>query len=156
MNSDSKDDLVKATVRQLMRVAHRFARIEEMPIQIDEKLAITTKEAHTIEVIGERPGSSVTEVATTFGVTKSAASQMVTKLATKGFLTKTRAPHSNKEWQLSLTPLGWRAFHAHEQAHGQDFVRLTDHLNGFSLSQIATLTVLLEAIGGIMDERLGE
>lgn len=156
MSGDSKEDLVKSTVWQLVRVANRFARVEELPIRIDEDLAITTKEAHTIEAIGDRPGLSVTDVATTFGITKSAASQMVTKLAAKGFLTKVRAPHSNKEWQLGLTPLGWRAFHAHEQAHGQDFARLVDHLSGFSLSQIATLTVLLEAVGGIMDERLGE
>ncbi|MBB4267008.1 MarR family winged helix-turn-helix transcriptional regulator [Roseospira visakhapatnamensis] len=156
MHGDSKDDLVKTTVRQLMRVAHRVARVEDLPIRVHDDLEITTKEAHTIEAVGERPGLSVTDVATTFGITKSAASQMVTKLVAKGFLTKVRAPHSNKEWELGLTPLGWTAFRAHESAHGRDFARLVDHLNSFSLSQIATLTVLLEAIGGIMEDRLGE
>jgi len=156
MADDGKDDLIRGAVRQLLRVAHKCARIEELPIPVEGAGAVTTREAHTIQAIGEREGMSVTDLATTFGITKSAASQMVAKLAAKGFLAKTRAPHSNKEWQLGLTPLGWRAFLAHERAHGRDFARVVDHLDGLSLSQIATLTVLLEAIGSIMDDRLDE
>jgi len=156
MADDGKADFVKTTVRQLFRVAHQIARTEDLPIRVDDDWLISTREAHTIETVGACPGLSVTDVATAFGITKSAASQMVTKLAGKGFLTKDRAPENGKEWRLGLTPLGWRAHEAHRQAHGRDFSRVVEHLNGLSLTQIATLTVLLEAIGSIMEERLGE
>jgi DNA-binding MarR family transcriptional regulator len=151
---DTKEDLIKATIQQLLRVARKYSRIEELPIQINKGLEVTTREAHVIQAVGERTQISVTGLASYFGITKSAASQMVAKLAKKGFLEKQQAPHSNKELQVSLTQLGWQAFHAHELFHGKDMTNLVEQLSAFSLSQIATISVLLEAIGGVMDERL--
>jgi DNA-binding MarR family transcriptional regulator len=81
---------------------------------------------------------------------------MVAKLIKKGFLDKKQSPYSNKEFLLSLTELGWRAHRAHEQFHGKDMAELVERLSAFSLSQIATISVLLEALGSVMDERLSE
>lgn len=142
------------TVRQFQRVATQYARIEELPIPVGDGIEVTTREAHTIEAVGNRQQMSVTEVAKAFGITKSAASQMVSKLCDKGFLEKKQAPHSNKEFQLTLTPLGRKAFDAHARFHGADREALMERLRGFSLSQIATISVLLEAIGEVMDNRL--
>lgn len=151
---ETKDDLIMATVRQLRGVAAKYARMEEMPIPVGEGITVTTREAHTIEAVGNRKQMSVTDVANAFGITKSAASQMVSKLCDKGFLDKKQAPHSNKEFQLTLTPLGQKAFDAHERFHGQDREALMERLRGFSLSQVATISVLLEAIGDVVDKRL--
>jgi DNA-binding MarR family transcriptional regulator len=151
---ETKEDLIKATIRKLLRIAKMYSRIEELPIPVDEGLEVTTREAHTIQAVGENEPMSVTQVASNFGITKSAASQMVAKLTKRGFLTKKQAVHSNKEFELSLTQLGWQAFRAHEQFHGRDMAGLVDRLSAFSLSQIATLSVLLEALGSVMDQRL--
>ena len=151
---ETKDDLIIATVRQLRRVASKYARTEELPIPVEDGVEVTTREAHTIEAVGNRKQMSVTDVANAFGITKSAASQMVSRLCEKGFLDKKQAPHSNKEFQLTLTPLGQKAFDAHERFHGQDRAALIERLRGFSLSQIATISVMLEAIGEVMDKRL--
>ena len=151
---ETKDDLIMSTVRQFQRVASKYARIEELPIPVGDGVEVTTREAHTIEAVGSRKQMSVTDVANAFGITKSAASQMVSKLCDKGFLDKKQAPHSNKEFQLTLTPLGQQAFDAHARFHGQDREALMERLRGFSLSQIATISVLLEAIGDVMDKRL--
>ncbi len=153
---ETNEDFIKATIRQLLRFANKYSRIEKLPIPVDDDLEITTKEAHTIQAIGERKQMSVTDVANHFGVTKSAASQMVTRLENKGFLSKTQAPHSNKELDLSLTDLGWRAFRAHERCHGEDMAGLVKRLEAYPLQQVAILSVLLEAIDAVMDERLGE
>lgn len=142
------------TVRQFQRVAAKYARIEELPIPVGDGIEITTREAHTIEAVGSRQQMSVTDVANAFGITKSAASQMVSRLCDKGFLEKKQAPHSNKEFQLTLTPLGQKAFDAHARFHGEDREALMERLRGYSLSQIATISVLLEAIGEVMDSRL--
>jgi DNA-binding MarR family transcriptional regulator len=151
---ETKKDLITATIRQLRGVAGKITRAEEMPILVEGGLLITTREAHTIEAVGRLPQMSVTDVANAFGITKSAASQMVSKLCSKGFLNKQQAPHSNKECQLTLTPVGKKAFEAHERFHGQDREALVERLSAFSLSQIATISVLLEAIGDVMDKRL--
>lgn len=152
----TKEDFIKDTIRALLRVARMYSRIEEMPILMDEGLEVTTREAHTIQAVGDNEPMTVTGLSSYFGVTKSAASQMVSKLVKKGFLLKNQSVQSAKEYELSLTPLGWRAFRAHEQFHGGDMADLVGHLSGFSLSQIATLSVMLEAIGSVMDHRLLE
>ena len=151
---ETKEDLIKATVRELLRIAKMYSRIEELPIPIDEVLEVTTREAHTIQAVGENEPMSVTQLASYFGITKSAASQMVSKLSKRGFLFKKQSVHSNKEIELSLTPMGWTAFRAHEQFHGKDMADLVERLSAFSLSQIATLSVLLEALGSVMGQRL--
>ena len=151
---ETKEELIKATIREFLRIAKMYSRIEEMPIPIDDGLEVTTREAHTIQAVGGNEPISVTQLAPYFGITKSAASQMVSKLTKRGFLLKKKAVHSNKEFELSLTPLGRRAYRAHEQFHGKDMADLVDRLSAFSLSQIATLSVLLESLGSVMDQRL--
>ncbi len=151
---ETKEDLIKSTIQKLLRIANMYSRIEELSIPVDTGLKITTREAHTIQAVGKHERMSVTQVASYFGITKSAASQMVSKLTKRGYLSKKQAVHSNKEFELSLTPLGWKAFRAHDQFHGRDMTDLIKRLSAFSLSQIATLSVLLEALGSVMDQRL--
>lgn len=151
---ETKEDLIKEAVQQLLRIAKLYSRIEELPVPVADGVAVTTREAHTIQAIGDHDNMSVTQVAQYFAITKSAASQMVSKLIDRGYLNKKQSPHSNKEYHLFLTQLGWKAFHAHEQFHGADLATLIDSLSGFSLNQIATLSVLLESIGSVMNQRL--
>ncbi len=151
---DTKEDLIKHAVQGLLRIAHLYARIEAMPIPVDDDNTISTREAHTIQAIGEGDAVNVTQVASHFGITKSAASQLVAKLEKRGFLHKRPAAHSNKEFELSLTELGECAFRAHEHFHGKDFVELVNSLSAFPISQIATLSVLMETLGGVMEKRL--
>jgi DNA-binding MarR family transcriptional regulator len=151
---ENKEDLIKAAIQELLRIARRHSRIEELPIPVTDELSVTTREAHTVEAVGEQEPLSVTQLAVHFGITKSAASQMVSKLVKRGFIVKKQAAHSNKEFELSLTPLGWDVFTAHKRFHGKDMNDLINRLSPFSLSQIATLSVLLEAVADLMDQRL--
>lgn len=151
---ETKEDLIKSAVQQLIRISKMYARVEAMSIPVEDGVNVTTREAHTIQAIGEQEQMSITQVAAHFGITKSAASQMVARLAKRGFLIKKQAAHSAKEFELTLTELGWKAFQAHEQFHGRDFVNLVDHLSPFPISQIATLSVMLEALCGFMEKRL--
>jgi DNA-binding MarR family transcriptional regulator len=133
-----------------------YGQIEAMPIQVDSETQVSTREAHTIKAVGENQNMSVTQLAGHFGITKSGASQMVKKLINKGFLLKRQAAHSNKEFELSLTPTGWQVFEAHERAHGEDLNKLISGLAPFSISQIATLSVLLESFKEVMENRLSQ
>lgn len=152
---ETKEELIKSVVVGLLRITNKYSQIEMLPIDVEGGLEITTREVHTIQAIGEREAMSVTDVATYFGVTTSAASQVVAKLAKKGFLEKRQAlPGNKKEVHLLLTGLGWRAFRAHERFHGEDMRRLAAHLSVYPLQQIATLWVLLEVFETVMDERL--
>ena len=115
---------------------------------------MTHRELHAIEAIGENTRINITDLGMYFGVTKSAASQMATKLARKGLVEKESSAHSNKELQLTLTRLGWRAFELHEKFHGDHLADLVERLGAFSLSQIETTSVLLDVLENLVDERL--
>ncbi len=153
---ETKKDLIKGTVHELLRIAKMYSIIEDIPIPVENQVEVSTREVHTIQAIGENEKMSITQVAVHFGITKSGASQMVKKLTQRGFLLKKQAIHSNKEFELYLTPLGWKAFEAHERLHGGDMENLVDHLDVFPLSQIATLSVLLESLGHVMEKRLSQ
>ena len=154
MPMESKEDLVKAISRQLMRVINKQGRIENISVRLDDGIEVTPKESHTIQAIGEDGSIKITDLGVHFGVTKSAASQIVAKLEKKGYVRKTTSQYNNKELKLQLTPLGWRAFDAHEKCHGQHMADITGRLEAFSLSQVATIQVLLEVIEDVMDARL--
>jgi DNA-binding MarR family transcriptional regulator len=151
---ETKEEFIRSAIRLIQRIAHQYARIEEMSLRFDEDGEVTTREAHIVQAIGEAGGLNVTGLAARFGITKSAASQMVAKLVKKGFVEKRQAPHSNKEFLLSLTERGRLVFDAHERLHGREMDELIAKLSTFSLSQIATLSVLLEVVGTTMDSRL--
>ncbi len=153
---ETKEELIESAIRELFRIARMYSRIEAMPLPIGDGSEVSTREAHTIQAVGGHDKTSVTQLASHFGITKSAASQMVAKLVKRGLLSKKQAVHSNKEFELSLTPLGQMAFDAHERLHGKDMAELIGSLSGFSLSQIATLSVLLEAVGSLMNLRLSQ
>lgn len=148
-----KKELIDRTM-QLQKVVRKLSRIEGLPIVVDKGVEISTREAHTIQAIGEQGPLCVKDLATRFGVSKSAASQMVSKLARKGFIVKQSSAHSNKEIELSLTPMGWQAFRAHEQAHSRDMNRIVEAMENFSPAEIETLKKLLETFSEIADERL--
>lgn len=152
----TKKDQIEAVVRQFRRVLHKFSCVEDLPIQLESGVKLTTKAIHTIQAVGEHKLMNVTDVATYFGVTKSAASQMIAKLAAKGLLEKRVAAHSNKEYTLSLTELGREAFDTHQRLHGKGMEELVASLSEFPLAQIKAIPDLLNAFESIMDMRLEE
>ncbi len=151
---ENKEDLIESILRRLMRIINKQRRIEEMPVRIDKDIEVTPTESHTVQTIGERKSVNVTDLAAHFGVTKSAASQIVTKLAKKGFVKKSVSDRSGKELQLTLTELGRRAFEAHERCHGRHLADIVTRLGSFSLSQIAIADVMLDVVEDVINERL--
>lgn len=153
---ETKEDLIKIAIGKLLKISQLYARVEETPIPVGEGLSLTTREVHYVMVIGKREPVNITNVAGLFGVSKSASSQMVIKLENKGLINKKLSPHSSKEYELSLTPLGWKAFNAHELYRGADRAELIERLSGFPISQIATLSVLLEEMENVMEKCLSK
>ncbi len=152
MKTDS--DTVKDVLHRFVQVAGKFTQIESLPIRVNAEHVVSTREAHVIEAIGGPQVMNVSKLAAYFGITRSAASQMVSKLEKRGFITKSFAPDNAKEYQLSLTELGHEAFAAHERVHGADQKTILDRMHTFSFTQLTTLAVLLESLSEIMDERL--
>jgi len=151
---ETKNEFVEALTWKIHRILNKFNRLEKTTIRFGQGGEVTHKEIHFVQAIGSRDRMNVTDLGAYFGITKSAASQMASKLAAKGLVEKGGSAHSAKEVQLSLTELGRRACRMHEEYHGKNVAEIVNRLNSFSLDQVATASVLLDVIEGVMNERL--
>lgn len=151
---ENKEEIILNTIKKFASVASKYCESEELPIRVNDDLIISTREAHVIQAIGNTENLGVTDLGNYFGISKSAASQMVSKLTSRGFIKKMRSAENNKEVNLDLTGLGEEAYTAHENYHKKDRDYLVSKMKTFSLSQVTTLCVMLEAIEEIMEERI--
>jgi DNA-binding MarR family transcriptional regulator len=151
---ESKASIIGNAMRTLLRVLNKHAQLEAVPVRLQDGTSITHKELHALEAIGETTCINITDLGEKSGVTKSAASQMVTRLAGKGLVRKQRAEDNNKEYQLELTPAGYEAFRLHERIHGEHLADVMARLDVFSLSQIATMSMILDVLEGVVDARI--
>ena len=139
---------------KIHRILNKFNQLESSTIQVGPARTITHRELHALQFIGESEKVNITELGNHFGVTKSAASQLVAKLVQMGLVDKVRSNHSGKELQLSLTELGWRAYELHDEYHSRNMREVIKRLEDFSVSQIVTTSKILDIVERVTDERL--
>jgi DNA-binding MarR family transcriptional regulator len=135
-----------------LRLMNKFNKLEKQPIDFGTGNLLSPTEIHTIDEIGKKKETTVTELCDIFGVTKGAVSQMVGKLAQKGYVSKVRNENFGKEILLSLTPKGYKAFKAHNNMHiaiDEDFTR---ELKDINLDQIAQFRENLNKIENHVDK----
>jgi DNA-binding MarR family transcriptional regulator len=153
----TKEDSIRTLSFRLMRIMIKHSALEEQPIRFGESVVLTPREVHSIQAIGEHEQINIKELGDYFGITKSAASQMATKLLKKGLIKKRNPAHNNKELQLSLTKAGWKAFYAHESFHEKHMAVLKKRLKAeFTDLEIARAAELLVAIENAFDERISD
>lgn len=99
------------------KAIHLYNQIENKKKDFGLGYKMTMKEIHTIQYIGDYSGINLKTLAAKQGVTKGAASQMITRLVQKNLVTKERGVHSEAEIVLGLTDEGWRAYKGHKEYH---------------------------------------
>ena len=85
---------------------------DSLPHQYGEN-TLYQSEAHIIDLIGEHPEITVTELAAVLKKTPSACSQIVRKLRAKGWVTQVRNEENNRIFNLHLTESGQRVYQDH-------------------------------------------
>lgn len=102
---------------RLKNIMKLYAELEKIPRHFGTGLEISSAEIHTIELIGENPGLSVTALAKIQGVTKGAVSQTLKRLEAKELTTKEDDPENSSRSQLKLTNKGNIAYYSHKHWH---------------------------------------
>ena len=153
---NSKEESIRALTGKLMRIINKHARIEELPIRTGKNVGLTAKEIHCLNAIGQQEGINIKGIGDVLGVTKSAASQMVSKLEKKGFTKKEKALDNDKEILTYLTDSGWEAFDAHKEFHERHLKTLTRQLEVFPDTQLAVAVAILSTVETIVDGRIAE
>ena len=111
-----------------------------------------TKEIHTVQAIGRKPGINVTKLAEYAGVTKGAVSQTINKLVKKGLVRKTRIPGNDKEVVLELTDLGRIGFQNHEKFHMDTLDMACEYFGDQLESKLKNINSAVEDIYTMLNE----
>ena len=112
--SDYDDKVNESVSDALIRYHNEMTKFRRKPNNYGTKHYVHQSEVHMIDFIGRHPGKNITELAEDFGMTKSAVSQVITKLYTRHFITKERY---KKEIIVGLTEEGKKLFDGHQEYH---------------------------------------
>lgn len=138
----------------LERVIHKYSQIEQKPWDYGNGILLSRPEIHTIMLINNYPGISVTALAQKRGITKGAASQLLYKMADKGLIEKRISPDSDAQISLYLTELGREVNFLHDKHHKNDTEAFANYLLSLPDETISALTKVMEHFDQALDERL--
>jgi len=137
----------------LVRVLNKFTAQQKRPRSYGLDELLYPSEIHMIMVIGNTHAAGVTELAAKLGVTKGAVSQIVQKLANKGFIVKVPDPGNGTRIILQLTAKGRAAFEGHIKFHERMDKDLSSFLEGLKRPQFKLLEDFLRHLEQGIDKR---
>ena len=146
--------MISHITNELTILAQKLTRLERKPFDFGTGEVLTKAEIHTIEAIGKNQGCTVSTLCEHFSVTKGAVSQVVGKLAAKGYVMKETNLNYVKEKFLTLTQKGEKAFSAHESLHERMDMDLMEDLNQIDDIEIERFRSMLARIGNHVDQYL--
>jgi DNA-binding MarR family transcriptional regulator len=121
---------------QLMRMSKKMVELHSQPKDFGCGVLLFPAEVHTLSAVYENPRSSITELSELLGVTKGAASQMISKMEKKSLIIKEFAPGSEKQRMLKLTEKGKLAYNGHEEYHKQMVIEVDKKMESLSIDDL--------------------
>ena len=147
-------DEFKQLSNLLERVIHKYIQSEKKPMDYGCGVKLTRTEIHTIALLKQNPGISVTAVAQKRGITKGAASQMIYKMVDKGMVEKQVSPNSDAQVSLYLTPVGEKASEMHDAYHKNNVQPIYKYFNTLSEDTVNALIGIMKVFEQSMDEQM--
>lgn len=116
-------------------------------------IPLTMIEVHTLTYIDDHPDATITEIARIWHKTKSAISQIVSRLERQGLLTKERQPDNARIVKLVPTELGHKVSRAHKLYDVRDIARTNEDLRQeCSSEEIDAFYKVLEVFNRVMEK----
>jgi DNA-binding MarR family transcriptional regulator len=134
------------TIEFLLRVNNKLNLISREARDFGSGDLLYSTEIHTIVAIGKTPGTNLTQLAETLGVSKSAASKFIKKLIAKHYIIKSRPVDNQREVIFNLTDKGKIAFQGHERFSSETFKRVYSILEDSKEREIVTIENFLEKL----------
>jgi len=103
------DAIASAITLSLLRVINKIQQGRRIPRDYGAGVSMTLLEAEMCGLIGRNDGVTGSELSDELAVTRSATSQIISKLKAKGLVTERVSERDAKRKQLSLTPHGQHA-----------------------------------------------
>lgn len=132
-----------------LQTVHRFGELEKEAHTFGGEQTLHLSEVHTIVAIGSRDRMNMVTLSKLQGVSRSAVTQMVGRLAKKGFVKKEISPETENEVVLSLTEEGEQVCQWHERQHRWLREQLTVLFARYPDPFAAQLSSLMEKMQGL-------
>lgn len=145
------------TIEQLcelfIRTVNSYTRLEKETHTFGAGVKLRLSEVHTITAVGSHENINITNLAKMQGISKSAVSQMVSKLVQKGFIEKRPSPETENEVVLFLTMQGREVQEAHERQHVLLRKQLESIFSHYPEGTVNTLASLAAELQNVWDSR---
>ena len=138
----------------LVRVLNKMIEAQKRARHYGLEEPLHAAEIHTIWMIGKKPGLGINELASRAGITKGAASQMVSRLCGKRLVSKEPNPESGARVALKLTNKGQVAFFSHERFHEEGDRPLLEYAAGLNPRELEIIRRFLVVLERGVDKRL--
>lgn len=146
------DDKLERLCDLFDKMVNQYARLEKQVHCFGVDVPLHLSETHTIVAVGKHPNINVISLSRLQGISRSAASQMVSKLARRGFVTKSVSPQTDNEVLLTLTEAGETVYSAHEAQHRWLRGKLSDILEKYPNDTADVLMSIGADIASVWDE----
>lgn len=142
---------------QLAEIASRWFQLQSMYEKKQNDYGTgelyTSTEAHTVTLIEDNPGITVTQIAVDTFRTKSAVSQMVSKLEAKGLIRREQNPRNAKQQLLYVTEKGLELSHCHKQ-YDEAMIPLKDLIALFGPESVGKFADIIQYVINHMQKRM--
>lgn len=161
MMKDNEYKTVLEFRNELSKLVNQYNKLENMPFDTGLGDCLFPSELNMIEAIHTNKGRTVTELCIYFGITKGAVSQTITKLISKGYVSKTRSLSNKKELIIELTQKGIQAFDRHDQFHRHmdeeiaEYIKTipADHMQDFK-QMLSFISQHIEKYSNLQDKHI--
>jgi len=143
-------------ILQFTRIMNKFNELEKEPVDFGTGEKLYPSEIHTLQVIGDKPGITTTEISGIFGITRGAVSQVTGKLHRRGYLRKVRNIAYGKEILLTLTGKGEVVYRSHELFHRDMNEEISKFAESFSDRDIRKFRDMLAQVEVQSEKMLGK
>lgn len=147
-------DEMQPQLSALCGVLEKYTRISRMPQDLGTGEILYPQEVHFVSAVAGSGGASVSELSERFGATMGAASQMVGKLAAKGYLTKRRDPAKGSRLIVEATDSGRAVHEAHMAFHAEHDKAFFSWLAGLCTEEYEVFAALCGEMDRWMDSYL--
>lgn len=139
-------------LESLIRLTTKLFTVMKQPKKFGTDNILYASEIHTIEMIGNHPGITVTELAERQGISKSALPKIIHKLVQKDLVYRYQEANNKKNILLELTDKGRSAFQQHFEFHKTFDVRIMKKIHSLTPEEYLFLRDMLEELERYADQ----
>ena len=129
-------------------------KLDKTPRKFGTEHKLSHTEIHLVEIVGDNPDLSVTDLAKLLGITKGAVSQSLKRLETKGLTQKQPDPENLSRSLVTLTAKGNMAYWSHKHWHETMDGGFSRYLSDLDHTEVGIIIEFLSRVEDFLSRRL--